>query len=372
LYIELQYKWRAEMKIAMLTSSPDELSGFRKELILRLIAEGHELIGLTPLADCIDQLREAGMLFFEAPVDRRGLNPFRDVLSLKNYYRILRKERPDMVITYTIKPNIYGGIVCRMLKIPYCGNITGLGTAFESLKIIKTVAIMLYQIAMKKAKCVFFQNSENLRVFLASHIITSQQAVLLNGSGVNLERFSYQSYPKDTNIIKFLFMGRIMREKGIHELFQAMHSLREMGFDCRLTVLGAYEENYESEISQYEQEGWLHYYGYQEDVRPFIADSHCLVLPSWHEGMANTNLESAASGRPVITSNIPGCRETIIEGISGYLCKAKDADDLCRQMKKFIELPYEEKRRMGQAGRRHMEQVFDRRNVVAEIIRRLF
>jgi len=360
------------MKVLILINSDVGLYKFRKELILRLRAEGHEIIGLTPLVDCVDQLKETGMTLFDVPVDRRGLNPFHDVLLLKNYYRILRKEQPDMVITYTIKPNVYGGIVCRLLKIPYCGNITGLGTAFESSKTIKTVATMLYRIALKRAKCVFFQNSLNLRFFIDRHIITSQQAVLLNGSGVNLEHFSYQPYPLDHGTVKFLFMGRIMREKGVNELFEAMSRLREMGFDCCLNVLGWYEENYEAEIGKYEQEGWLHYYGCQKDVRPFITESHCFVLPSWHEGMANTNLESAASGRPVITSNIPGCKETVIAGISGYLCKAKDADDLCEQMKKFIELPYEEKRRMGQAGRRHMEQVFDRKNVVAEIIRRLF
>ena len=177
-------------------------------------------------------------------------------------------------------------------------------------------------------------------------------------------------YPKG-DTIKFLFMGRVMAEKGIDELFIAMQKLVSEGIKCELDVLGRYEENYKEKIHKYEEEGWLHYYGYQEDVRPFIEKCHCFVLPSWHEGMANTNLESAASGRPIITSNIHGCLEAVIENKSGFLVEKKNADDLYEKMKKFSELSYEERKAMGLASRKHMEKIFDKKIVVEDTIKEL-
>ena len=193
------------------------------------------------------------------------------------------------------------------------------------------------------------------------------QACTLKGAGVNLEEYQLSEYPKGDKI-RFLFIGRVMAEKGINELFEAMKRLIREGIVCELDVLGGYEEDYESAIEEYEKEGWLHYYGYQKDVRPFINRCHCFVLPSWHEGMANTNLECAASGRPLIVSNIPGCAEAIIDGISGFLVNKQDANDLYNKMKAFIELTFEERRLMGISGRKQMEKLFDRKNVVRKTI----
>ena len=159
-----------------------------------------------------------------------------------------------------------------------------------------------------------------------------------------------------------------MREKGIEELFAVMQRLRGEHLNCSLDIFGSFEEDYAEQLKVYEQSGWLHYYGFQNDLRPFIEKAHCLVLPSWHEGMSNANLECAAMGRPLITSNIHGCKEAVIDGESGFLCESRNADSLYHTMKKFIGMPYSEKIQMGLAGRRHMEQVFDKRNVVAETI----
>lgn len=188
----------------------------------------------------------------------------------------------------------------------------------------------------------------------------------LNGAGVNLDEYQVMEYPTEQKI-HFLFMGRIMKEKGIEELFEAMRRLIDDGIDCCLDVLGESEENYKELIMQYENEGWLHYYGYQKDVKPFIKQCHCFVLPSWHEGMANTNLESAASGRPVITSRIPGCMETVDDGVSGYLVERRNIKNLYKVLKKFCLLS-EERKEMGLAGRKHMEENFDKRKVVEETI----
>lgn len=206
--------------------------------------------------------------------------------------------------------------------------------------------------------------------FIRNKIVKESQTYRLNGAGVNLDHYRVLPYPNN-NVIKFLFMGRIMAEKGIDELFYAMKKLVSEGIKCELDVLGGYEENYKDTIEKYENEGWLHYHGYQKDVRPFIEQCHCFVLPSWHEGMANTNLETAASGRPIITTNIHGCLEAVIENKSGFLVERKNADDLFEKMKSFTELSYEERKAMGLASRKHMEEIFDKKIVVENTIKEL-
>lgn len=199
-------------------------------------------------------------------------------------------------------------------------------------------------------------------------ILSEEKTCLLNGAGVNLEYFHLMEYPEDNSVTRFLFIGRVMKEKGIDELFGAMRKLVADGYKCSLEVLGGYEEDYKEIIEEYETEGWLCYRGYQKDVRPYIEKCHCFVLPSWHEGMANTNLECAASGRPIITSHIHGCLEAVEDGVSGYLCEKRNSDDLYRVMKKFVMLPYDIRKTMGLAGRKRMEGLFDKRVVVRETI----
>ena len=229
----------------------------------------------------------------------------------------------------------------------------------------------MYKVGCKKAKVVFFENAENRQIFIDEKIVREEQTCLLHGAGVNLEHFHVQDYPTDNTDTRFLFVGRVMKEKGIDELFAAMKKLVADGVPCSLDVLGGYEEDYKETIEQYEAEGWLRYHGYQSDVRPFIANCHCFVLPSWHEGMANTNLECAASGRPVITSNIHGCLEAVEDGVSGFLCERKNADNLYHVMKRFVQLPNDQRKAMGLAGRKRMEEIFDKRKVVEETIRQL-
>jgi galacturonosyltransferase len=273
-----------------------------------------------------------------------------------------------LVITYTIKPNVYGGFACRRLGIPYAANITGLGTAFQSQGMLRRLVTVMYKVSLKKAKVVFFENEENRQIFIQEKIIQDKKTCLLMGAGVNLQRYQPTEYPYgDTT--KFLFIGRMMREKGIDELFAAMKRLVADGLKVELDILGGYEEDYKTVIEKYEYEGWLHYHGQQRDVRPFIAAAHCFVLPSWHEGMANTNLECAASGRAVITSNIHGCLEAVEDGVSGYLCEKKNADSLYQTMKKFVELSYDKRKAMGLAGRKRMEEIFDKSKVVEDTIK---
>lgn len=359
-------------KIVIIGNNSGGMYSFRRELIEALVQQGNSVIGLTPFDNKVDELKNIGIQLIETPINRRGINPIEDFSLTCQYRRLLKELKPDLVITYTIKPNIYGGLVCRGLRIPYVANITGLGTTFQNDGLLKKIVVMLYKLCLKKAKTVFFENCENRNVFLNHGIIEAERTCLLNGAGVNLEHYRVSEYPSDEGT-RFLFIGRVMREKGVDELLTAIQKLHADGVDCSLDVLGRYDENnYKAKIEQYEADGWLHYHGSNLDVRSYIANSHCFVLPSWHEGMANTNLECAASGRPVITSNIHGCLEAVEDGVSGFLCEKQNADSLYKVMKKFADLPYEQRKAMGLAGRKRMEEIFDKRKVVQETIEHLF
>lgn len=357
------------MKILILANDDLGLYLFRQELLLRLL-EQHKVGVSIPDGANVEGLKAIGCQFHNTPIDRRGINPVTDLKLFRTYRRMLKAEKPDLVITYTIKPNIYGGMACRMAKVPYAVNITGLGTTFQNNGWLRRLVTFLYRTALKKAKVIFFENGGNRDIFVNEKIVPETKCCLLNGAGVNLERYPYRPYDKK-GPVRFLFMGRVMQEKGIDELFGAMERLHQEGMDCSLDVLGYYEEDYAEIIRRCEAQGWLHYHGYQNDVRPFIEQAHCFVLPSWHEGMANTNLECAAMGLPVITSDIPGCREAVIEGKTGLLCRPKDTDSLYAQLRRFLMLSPEERAAMGQAGRAHMEAVFDKKKVVEETIRGL-
>lgn len=358
------------MNILILANNDVGLYQFRRELIKKLL-EQHTVTVSLPYGEMVELLKEEGCSFIDTSIERRGMNPLKDLKLLLQYISILKKNKPDLVITYTIKPNVYGGLACRLMKIPYVVNITGLGTAFQNDGFLKKIVVALYKLGLKKAKTVFFENCENRKIFLDNGIVEEEHTCLLNGAGVNLEHYKVSDYPSD-EVTRFLFVGRVMKEKGIGELFEAMMRLQADGIDCSLDILGSYEEDYKEQITQYEAEGWLHYHGYQVDVRPFIDDSHCFVLPSYHEGMANTNLECAASGRPVITSNIHGCLEAVEDGVSGFLCEKQNADSLYEVMKKFAVLPCEQRKAMGLAGRKRMEELFDKRDVVQKTIEYLF
>ena len=355
------------MKILVLANNDIGLYQFRCDLLQELLISHAVTISL-PYGELIPSLTNLGCEFIDTPVDRRGINPATDLKLFMQYRSFLRKVKPDLVITYTIKPNIYGGMACRLAGIPYAANITGLGTAFQKQGMLRKLVVTMYKLALKKAKVVFFENCENLETLVSEGIVRQEQCKLLNGAGVNLEHFSPAPYPTDDKPIRFLFMGRVMAEKGVDELFEAMRRLRADGIDCVLDVLGNFEEHYEQKIRNGEAEGWLRYHGYQKDVRPFIANCHCFVLPSWHEGMANTNLECAAMARPVITTRIHGCMEAVVEGESGFLCEKQNSEDLYNAMHKFCSMSNCVRTILGTNGRLHMEKTFDKAIVIQETL----
>lgn len=364
------------MRIMIICNNALGLYVFREKLISTLIDKGNEVCAILPRSD--DNIEKTARYNLEGigcktlfvTMKSREINIIDELKLLKSFKDIIKKEKPDLVITYTIKPNVYGGIMCRLLKVPYVSNITGLGTLFQNDGILKKIATILYKVSLKKAKVVFFENEENRQIFLTLGIIKEEQTHLLNGAGVDLQRFSYQPYPEEyDDETRFLFIGRVMHEKGVNELFAAMKSLHDDGIPCTLDIIGKYEEDYAGTIDCCAAQGWLFYHGYQSDVRPYIANCHCLVLPSWHEGMANTILECAASGRPVITSNISGCREGVIDRQTGLLHEVRNSLDLYRKMKRLCFTSFKERESMGIRGREFMKEVFDKEKVVEETIK---
>ena len=246
-------------KIVVLANNSGGLYDFRGMLMSELIGRGDTVIALTPLDDRVDELKVLGTELIETPINRRGINPKEDIKLFRKYKNLLKDLKPDLVITYTIKPNVYGGFACRLLKIPYAANITGLGTAFQGKGMLRKLVTLMYKVGLKKAKTVFFENAENRQTFIDEKIVKEEQTCLLNGAGVNLEHFEVTDYPKDSEATRFLFIGRVMKEKGIDELFEAMRLLRAEGIDCTLDVVGGYEEDYSEQIKQYEDDGWLTY-----------------------------------------------------------------------------------------------------------------
>ena len=354
-------------KILILINSDDGLYPYRRELIAKLL-EDHHVVICHRRGRYTDQLIDMGCEYIPYEFDSRGTGPVKDTKLCCFYRKLIREVKPDLVITYSIKSNVYGGMACRFEKVPYAANITGLGAAFQKAGLLKTLVIWLYRIGLKKSGVVFFENAGNQELFIDCGIVSKERTCLLNGAGVNLEHFSVAEYPRGMTT-RFLFVGRIMREKGIDELLEAMRMLISDGADCSLDVLGPFtEEEYKETVDRFTKDGWLHYQGMQSDIRPYVASSHCLVLPSWHEGMSNAVLECAASGRPVITSNIHGCMEAVEDGVTGFLCDKQNTKSLYEAMKRFTNLPYEKRKAMGLAGRRHMENVFDKRDVVNKTV----
>lgn len=358
------------MQILILANHSGGLYDFRKDLIAELKKHANVTVAV-PHNDRWEELRKLADRVIELPVDRRGMNPLHDSKLFRQYRAMLKEVKPDLVLTYTIKPNIYGGLACRMAHIPYAVNITGLGSAIENGGWLKRLVLALYKPALKGAKVVFFENAGNRDTLVATGVVPKGRDVVLNGAGVNLEDYPYQHYPQEGSV-RFLFVGRVMHEKGVDELFTAAKRMKqECGDSVEFHIVGSFEEAYKPTMDELERIGVVKYHGYQSDMKPFYAMASCVVLPSYHEGMSNVLLEAAASGRSLITSDIPGCREAVENGVSGYLCPAKNADALYNALRRFAALPQAQRAEMGRRGRERMEQKFSKTAVVAETIKHL-
>lgn len=351
------------MDILIFTNNDAGLFKFRRELLEELVKD-HNVYVSVPDGEFREEITLIGCeVMVNRLLDRHGTNPLKDLKLLKYYIQIIKTFRPNIVLTYTVKPNVYGGLACQRLGVPYVANITGLGTAIENRGILQNITLHLYKIGISGAQRVFFQNNENKDFMLKQRAICGDYAVL-PGSGVNIEEHCYMEYPPDGKRVIFSTIGRIMKDKGIDEILEAAKILKKQYPNCEFRIIGYFDEKYEEKIKKYEYEGVIRYIEYQKNIHPFLADSHAIIHASYHEGMSNVLLEGAATGRPVIASNVPGCREIYDEGISGIGFNPGNVQDLIKALRKFMNLSYEEKREMGKAGRRKVEENFDRRIVV--------
>ena len=364
-------------KILIITNHSYMLYQFRRELIEKLM-ETYEVVLSMPFVGHEDDFAAMGCKCVETDVDRRGINPITDFKLLQFYNKIITEEKPDKVITYSIKPNIYAGLICGHKKIPYYANVQGLGTAFQK-KALSLLVGLMYKTAFRKVKAVFFENEGNAQEFINRKLIAEDKIIVLNGAGVNLEHYTYTPFASrqqsdecceaENRKMHFLYLGRIMKEKGIDELFTAMCRLHnEYGDKVVLDIVGFFEDDYKSAVEKMVGDGAAVFHGFQEETRPYYVMADCIVLPSYHEGMSNVLLEASAMGRPVITSDIPGCREAVEDGKSGYLCEMKNADMLFEKMKMMADKSLEEIEEMGRCAREHMEKLFDKNRIVEQTV----
>lgn len=352
-------------KIVILSNHHSYTYNLRKEIIEALISDGYDVHLVVPYGKMIDKLIELGCTFTNIKLNQRSLNPIRDILLFKNYFRIIKKQQPDLVMSYTIKPNIYGGLVCRLLNIPFYPNITGLGTSATGSKIIQKITRLLYKASLTNVKCVFFQNQKDMDYFFQNSIPVGK-AKLLPGSGVNLERFVPIEYPSESAATKFVFISRIMKEKGIDQYLEMAAFIKEKYPNTEFHICGSCEDNYEYRLKKLHHEEKIIYHGMVQDIQKILRDIHCTVHPTYYpEGISNVLLESAATARPIITTNHVGCKEVVEDGYNGFLVKKKSTDDLIKAVEKFLEMQTIDKEKMGKNGREYVKGRFDR-NIVVE------
>jgi galacturonosyltransferase len=354
-------------RVLVISNEHNSTYNFRRELIETLLKD-NEVFLVMKYGDKADKFVEMGCCFVNVDFDARTTNIFKDIKLILTFNKIIKKIKPDIILTFTIKPNVYAGLIARFRKIPYVANITGLGTAVETKSLINKITMFLYKISMKKANSIFFQNQANYELFRNENIIKGDYKII-PGSGVNLSHFKLLLYPND-GITRFLFIARIMKEKGIYEYLKAAEEIKKKYKNVEFYVLGEVYEEYKNLLNEYIKKEVIIYPGRVEDVREYHKISSCTVHPTYYpEGMSNVLLESLACGRPIITTLRPGTEEILDDGINGYSIKAKNPIDLVAVIEKFLLLDNIKKEKMGLSGRDKVEAKFDRNIVVNEYVK---
>lgn len=350
----------------MLSNHFSTLYQFRDELIKCLLEKNYKVVISNPPDEKNDYFRKLGCEVIETKLDRRGTNPIRDYKLILMYRQILKEVNPNVVLSFTIKPNLYGGMASAKFGIPYIANITGLGQAVEKKGILREISILMYKWAFRKIDCVFVQNEKNKQFFIDKNI-AKDKLKLIPGSGVNLGKYQLMDYPKDK--VEFVFISRIMKAKGIDHYLEAAEYFHNRNEEIIFHVCGFCEEEYERKLKELEEQGVIKYHGMVDDIREVLKDVSATIHPTYYpEGLSNVLLESAACGRPIITTDRSGCREVIEDGENGYMIKQKDTESLINAIEKFLELSYEDRLSMGMEGRKKVEREFDREIVVKKYL----
>lgn len=358
------------MHVLLTGNTTFKLANFRAGLIRRLLADGHEVTIVAPPDDYVAKVRAFGCNFLPLEMDRNGTSPVAEARILFSLYRLIRRARPDVVFGYTIKNNIYGGIICRWLGIPFVPNVTGLGPMFNESGLLNRMIRALYRIAFRRAPTVFFQNFSDLELFTSSGLAPKERVHLLPGSGVDLKHFAATRLPDNGEGVRFLLVARLLWDKGLGVYADAARTVRKTFPTARFQLLGPFDSDSrtgvsEADLDEWVAEGVIEYLGATQDVLPFLQAAHCMVLPSYYrEGTPRSLLEAGAVGRPIITTDMPGCRDVVIDGETGLWVAPRDADQLASACEAFLRLSPEEQRAMGAASRRHIAQSYDEEIVI--------
>lgn len=364
------------MKVLICLNTAWNLFNFRAGLIRALVTQGHEVVAVAPDDNYAARLAELGCRFVALPMENGGTHPGRDAILLWRFWCLFRRERPDVYLGYTVKPNVYGSLAAHWLRIPVINNIAGLGAVFIKDGWLVRLVRWLYGQALKRSARVFFQNDDDRQLFVGGGLVKRSQTELLPGSGIDLARFAVVPLPGSGSVahgFRFLLIARMLRDKGVGEFVEAARLLRKRWPQVEFCLLGFVDVQNPAAISRAEVNAWVeqgavHYLGESDDVRAAITAADCVVLPSYREGTPRTLLEAAAMGRAVITTDAVGCREVVDDGLTGLLCKVRDAGDLAGTMERMLLLPRAQRELMGLRGRAKMEAEYDEKIVIQKYL----
>ena len=363
------------MRIAVVSNTCWYLFNFRLNLMLALQAAGHTVIAVAPNDTYAQRIRDAGIVFEAVPISGGGTQPLRELQSVQRLGAVFRRQRVGLVLSYTPKGNLYSALACIALRIVFVPNVSGLGRAFIRKSLVTQVAKALYRLTFGRAHRVFFQNLDDMAVFVTSGLVQKAKAERLPGSGVDLARFlPVPPVARPTDQTVFLLVARMLWDKGVGEYVQAARTVRAVHPGARFQLLGFLDVANPAAVPRAEVEAWVaegvvDYLGPTDDVRPYLEQTDCVVLPSYREGVPRTLLEAAAMARPVITTDAPGCRDTVVDGKTGFLCRTADASDLAEKILRFIAMTPDARLAMGQYGRTFVEKNFDERLVIQSYLK---
>lgn len=361
------------MKVLIALNTAWNLVNFRSGLIRALVAAGYEVVAVAPPDEYSDRLARLGCRYVPLPMDNKGTHLGRDLLMLWRFYCLLRRERPVVYLGFTVKPNIYGSMAARALGIPVVNNISGLGAVFIKNTWLTRLVRGLYRLALSRSARVFFQNEDDRRLFVEGKLVLPVVADRVPGSGVDLTLFEPTPLPAATRNIRFLLIARMLWDKGVGEFVEAARMIKRNGADADFCLLGFLDVQNPAAVLRKQMQAWVdegvvRYLCATDDVRPFIAEADCIVLPSYREGTPRSLLEAAAMARPIITTDVVGCREVVNDKINGFLCRPRDAADLAEKIERMITLSPEARAEMGRRGREKVERQFDEQIVISKYL----
>ncbi len=365
--------------VALFTNNDDDIYCFRKELIEAIVEDGYDVLISCPYGEKFELMREIEYIYDNPDIDRRGTNIVADIKLFLHYFALIRRYRPNVVLTYTAKPNVYAALAAHLFKIPVISNVTGFGSVLKKNGLAQKFVMKLFRFSYRRAECVMFQNETNMKLAKESGMVKGD-IKLIPGSGVNTEKFVLQEYPDGGNGIEgekvvFNYVGRILEDKGVEDYIAAAKIITKKYPETEFNMLGFVEEtesHYFEDLKNLENKGVIKFHGSQKDTRPFIKKAHAIIHPSTYgEGMSNVLLESGSSGRPIISTDNPGCMETFIDGETGFLYHGGDVDELCEKIERFLALPNEQRKAMGEKGREYIKENFSRDIVIDAYINKI-